>query len=121
MSPDHARIYFIEDDQDSREVNEEFLEMAGHKVIETAASRQEALAKIPHLKKLGVNVAIVDGNLTERDESGRDGEAIAKAIHEQSPGVIVIGHALEKPIANANYNSTKHEGAMHLAELVTKV
>ena len=121
MAPENAQIYYVEDDQDSREITEEFLEMAGHKIVETASSRQEALDKIPHLKEMGVDVAIVDGNLTETDASGRDGEAIAKAIREQQPDIIVIGHALEKPIANANYNSTKYEGSMHLAELVTKV
>jgi CheY-like chemotaxis protein len=33
MSPEAARVFFVEDDRDSREVTTEFLEIAGHSVI----------------------------------------------------------------------------------------
>ena len=120
MSPEKAKVFFVEDDADSRDVSAEFLQMAGHTVVETASSLPEALTKIPKLGKKGVNVAIVDGNLSEGDSSVRDGETVAGQIKAQHPNIIVIGHALEKPINVADINCTKMQGSSKLAEVVTK-
>jgi CheY-like chemotaxis protein len=119
MSPEKAVVFFVEDDDDSREVSTEFLEMSGHHVVDTARSLEEALTKIPNLDKKGVNVALVDGNLSEWDTSGRDGERVAKEIKNQHPNIVVIGHALSEPIAAADVNCTKFEGSSKLAETVT--
>ncbi|MDP1710088.1 MAG: response regulator, partial [bacterium] len=119
--PLEARVFYVDDDLDSLSTCTEFLEMKGHRVIETASTLNEALKKIPDLKKKGVNVAILDGNLTERDESGRDGERIAQEIKKQYPEIKVIGHAFEKAIPSADVNCTKMEGGMKLAETVTNI
>lgn len=117
--PKEAKIFYIEDDNDSREAVTEFLEAAGHSVLEVAVDLPDALEKIPHLRKLGTNVAIVDGNLTENDESGMDGKRVAKEIKIQHPDITVVGHALRKPIQAADINCPKIEGASKLAEVVT--
>lgn len=119
MAPENASIFYVEDDEDSFAVTNEFLEMSGHRVIVKATSFEEALEKIPTLTKKGVNVAIVDGNLSFGDESGRDGERVALEIKKHNKNIIVIGHALKKPINNADINSTKHEGSMSLSKVVT--
>lgn len=118
MSPDRARVFFVEDNNDSRETSTEFLEMSGHIVVETASSLNEALKKIPNLNAKGVNVAIVDGNLSFGDESGRDGELVAREIKAKQPNIVVIGHALKKPISTADINCPKIEGSSKLAEVV---
>ena len=119
MAPEKASIFYVEDDEDSFAVTNEFLEMSGHHVTVKATSLKDALAKIPMLTENGVNVAIVDGNLSFGDESGQDGERVALEIKKHNKSITVIGHALSKPINNADVNSTKHEGSMSLAEVVT--
>ena len=121
MAPDRAKVFFVEDDADSREIATEFLQMKGHSVVETASSLNDALSKIPKLNKKGVNVAVVDGNLSEGDESGRDGERVSREIKAQHPNIAVIGHALNKPISAADVNCTKYEGSSKLAETVSKI
>ena len=120
MSPDNAKVFFVEDDDDSREVSTEFLEMKGHRVVEKASSLREAISKIPFLNRKGVNVAIVDGNLSFGDESGRDGETVSREIKAKHPNIVVIGHALSKPISTADINCTKQEGSSKLANVVTE-
>jgi hypothetical protein len=79
------------------------------------------LAKIPELGKKGINVAVVDGNLTEWEDDGIDGETIAKEIKAKHPNIVVIGHALEKHIKAADINCTKYEGSSKLADVITSV
>lgn len=119
MAPENSNIFYVEDDEDSFAVTNEFLEMDGHKVTERATSLSEALLKIPTLTKKGINVAIVDGNLSFGDESGRDGESVALEIKKHNKKIVVIGHALEKPLKNADINCTKLKGSSALVEVVT--
>lgn len=121
MTPEKARVFYVEDDDDSRATGIEFLEMGGHKVVEQATSLDEALGKIPGLGKKKVNVAVVDGNLSQMDDSGRDGERVAKEIKSQHPEIKVVGHALKRPLQNADANSTKYDGGSKLIETVTKI
>lgn len=120
MSPEAAKIFWVEDDKDFVEVRSEFCRRAGHKVVLTASSREEVTEKIPLMKEVGVQVAIVDGNLSQGDESGWDGEAVAKEIKTASPEVVVIGNSLRKPIANADVNCPKVEGAAKLVQVITQ-
>lgn len=120
MSPLEARVFIVEDDPDSSALAQQFLTRNGHTVVDTASSLPEALAKIPGLGEQGIDVAIVDGNLSDEDTSGQDGETVAKAIKNQHPGITVIGHSASKPIRAAHLNCTKLEGGFKLAEAVTK-
>jgi CheY-like chemotaxis protein len=120
MSPDKAKVFLVEDDNASRDVCSEFLRMGGHTVVENASTLQSALRKIPGLREKGVNVAVVDGNLSEGDESGRDGEMVTRQIKAQHPDIKVIGHALRKPIGSADINCPKIEGSAKLTEVVRK-
>lgn len=121
MSPERANVFLIENDENSRENAVTFLEMAGHRVVETASTLDEALNKIPSLTNKGVDVAIVDGNLSFGDESGKNGEVIAREIKAAHPEIVVIGHALRKPISTADVNCPKIEGGSKLAETVTAI
>lgn len=118
MSPESARIFWVEDDDDYRRTRTEFLEREGHIVVEVASSFDEAVEKIPSLQEKGINVAIVDGNLDPGENSGREGETIAKKIKSEHPSITVIGNSFEKPIGGVDINCPKVEG---IKELVSKV
>jgi CheY-like chemotaxis protein len=121
MTPVEANVFFVEDNEDSLNTSREFLEQVGHHIVETALSRTEALQKIPGLRAKGVNVAIVDGNLSDDDVSGNDGQEITAEIKKIHNGEIkVIGHSFSDPIPNADFNSTKAAGAKALIDAVTK-
>ncbi len=118
MSPEKAQVFYVDDDDDSREAFSEYLVDSGHIVVETAGSLAEALSKIPDLGKKGVNVAIVDGNLREGDISGSDGETVAQQIRAQHPNITIIGHSSRESIGAADINCPKIEGAAKLAKVV---
>lgn len=120
MAPENAQIFLVEDNAKVVKTLTEYLENAGHEVVETATSLQEALSKIPTLSQKGVNVAILDGNLTEGEESGQEGEIVAEAIKAQLPYVIVIGSTGEIPISAAHINCPKPMGASKLTQTVTQ-
>jgi CheY-like chemotaxis protein len=122
MSPKEAKVFYVEDDEDSREIGIEFLQGAGHRVVEQASSLGEALGKVAGLGKKGVNVAVVDGNLHGGDRMGNnDGERVTKEIKGQHPGIKVVGHALDRAVGGADVNSTKYDGGAKLVETVTKI
>jgi len=116
--PPEAKIFYVEDDNSSRKVITEYLNDDGHTVVEIATNLEDALDKIPDLKIRGVNVAIVDGNLSRYSQDGSDGKLVIQEIKKQHPDIIVIGHSLEKPLFGADYNSTKLEGADNLVQIV---
>jgi DNA-binding NtrC family response regulator len=120
MSPEKAKIFFVEDDVDSREDCAEYLKSAGHTIVETATTIEEAMNKIPTLDQKGINIAIVDGNLSKDSYDGSEGEFIAEEIKKQHPNIVVIGHSLKKPLNNADVNSIKMENNEKLVEVVTK-
>ena len=90
MSPVEARVFVAEDERYLRDYLIKKIEEAGHYVVATAATRQEALATIPKFRELGVQVASLDGNLGEFN-MGADGQAIQAAIRQQTPEVKTIG------------------------------
>lgn len=108
MSPENARLFIVEDDPDSREGLAEYLERSGHKVVVIATDMKKATEVIPTLLKEKVQVALVDGNLGE-GASNTDGQVIAEAIHEQAPGIAVIGIPTFGEITGADFNCNKGE------------
>lgn len=61
----------------------------------------------------------MDGNLTKMDDSGADGEIVARTIKKQYPDMIVIGHST-RPIKSADINCPKNESIFKFVETVTK-
>jgi DNA-binding NtrC family response regulator len=120
MCPEKARIFLVEDDPDELEEPAKILEPFGHTIVLTATTLDSALEQIPNLQKSEINVAIIDGNLTDGVENGKDGEAIANAIHDSWPTITVIGHSLNKNIRNADYNCPKCDGPEQLLDTITK-
>jgi len=120
MSPEKAKIFLVDDDDDIIRNCSMFLEKNGHNVVEVAGSLQEALLKIPTLAGLKINVAVVDGNLSGHDASGDDGEIITEKIKSQNPNIKVIGHSLDTDVRGADVNCRKVEGLKNLSKTVTR-
>lgn len=91
MCPENAKVFVVEDLADWQEGIKGTLETGGHSVVDSARTLKEALDKIPLLEGQGVQVAIIDGNLTEGDTSGRDGQTVLEAIRTHAPSVKTIG------------------------------
>lgn len=120
--PVEANIFYIDDDLSSMDVGIKLLERkGGHHVVEKANTRAEVLEKIPSLMDKKVDIVVLDGNLTKGDESGRDGEFLAKVIKRSCPNIVVVGHALRQSIQNADINSTKKEGLDNLISIITNL
>lgn len=93
MCPAEARVAVFEDISDQRRIMTRNLTALGHTVVAEASNMQEAKDLIPQLDDLGIQVAIVDGNLGTwtKETAGRDGSEIAKGIKESNPNITVIG------------------------------
>lgn len=108
MCPENARVFVVEDLDDWQQGIKETLETGGHSVVGSAQALEEALEKIPLLEGQGVQVAIIDGNLTEGDTSGSDGQTILEAIHAHAPNVKTIGlSSLPIPGVDVNVGKTR--------------
>lgn len=119
MSPEKAKVFIIEDNEGWQSIIGDSLEMEGHQVVLRARTKEEALAGVEKLEKLGVNVVTLDGNLNEGDISGADGQIIMSAIRTQTPDVKIIG------LAGGNVRGTdidlRKSNAVDLCEIVSKL
>lgn len=89
--PEKARVFYAEDDPFFQEAIKQRLDEAGHEVVLQAQTLAEALNSIEQFKDLGIQVAIIDGNLSADDSSGYDGHLLATRIKELTPQVKTIG------------------------------
>lgn len=109
MSPERAKVFIAEDQEDWRNWVKKSLEKSGHEIAIVASSPEEALEAVNQLADLGVQVAIVDGNLRRNEVSGEDGKAIIEAIRNRAPDVKVIGFSgLEVKGADVNFSKASH-------------
>ncbi len=91
MSPEKARVFVVEDEKRWKDLIKDVLTDAGHSVVLTAQTREQALAAVPQLRGLGVQVAIIDGNLSPYNDDGADGKALLAAMRAQAPEVKTVG------------------------------
>jgi DNA-binding NtrC family response regulator len=47
MAPIEAKVFFVDDERSHHELGRVYLEQAGHQIVETARTVEEAMAKIP--------------------------------------------------------------------------
>ena len=89
--PEKARVFVAEDNKDWQEYIEKILNRAGHSVVARATTVEEGLKIIEQFGELQVQVATIDGNLSEDDISGYDGRALVEAIGRHAPNVKTVG------------------------------
>lgn len=118
MSPEKARVFVVEDSETWQEIIRIKSEEAGHKVVLSASTLEQALEKVKKLKKLKVQVATIDGNLTN-DISGADGQAVLAAIKTHAPEVKTIGMAVFN-VEGVNINLGKSD-VSKLGEVIKKL
>lgn len=119
MCPKEAKVFLVEDQERYRDLAHSYLEEAGHKVVAETKTLKEALELIPSLKEKGVNVAVVDGNLSPNDVSGKDGLVIARQIIEEAPEIKIIAYSLSCKAHGDVFVSKKE--SEKLGEEVTKL
>jgi len=117
---DAARIIIIEDDASLREDCRANLEIRNHVIVGEAGSLAAAHSLINRLDTSEVDIAIVDGNLSELTNTGDDGAELAEAIHIKLPGVTVIGWSMAGSVRGADLNAPKHN-AWALDAMVTEL
>ncbi len=88
--PKEAKIYLTEDDTNLREATRRELEFEGHRVVHEAHDLETALDGVKTASDLGVNVAVLDGNLTRGDVSCSDGMMIASALRARIPQIKIV-------------------------------
>ena len=90
---EHARIFYLEDDPDSKRLLQGQLIKACHEVVLESETFEEALQKISRIEEIGVNVVILDGNLGPWSRDCRDGILINAEIKKHHPTLTVIANS----------------------------
>ncbi|MDO8620867.1 MAG: response regulator [Candidatus Levybacteria bacterium] len=91
MSPERAKVFVAEDNEFWQKIIKRSLADKGHEVVLSATNLEDALAATSKLVKLGVQVAIIDGNLNDYEANGHDGQIVLAAIRKAAPQVKTIG------------------------------
>ncbi|MEK7503739.1 MAG: response regulator [Patescibacteria group bacterium] len=115
--PEKAKIFFAEDDDLVRKLVRRVCLASGHTIELEATTLEDALEKIKLAKEMGVNVAVLDGNLTKGERLKDDGEIIAQALEKEIPDIIIVSHSaiLRKW---GKKNLTKPEDTMKLGSTI---
>ena len=91
MSPENARVFLVEDSETETMEAHWFLEeQGGHTIVLEASSLEEALDMAPLLPEEGINVAVIDANLSPGERDGADGKKVVAAIREQAQSVKIV-------------------------------
>lgn len=120
MSPKETKVFVAEDEPEWREYYKRFLERAGHEIVLVAATLPDALRQVGCLEGKGVQVAIVDGNLSAGGWSGEDGRRVVEAIKEGAPGVKTVGMSGAGEVTGVDVNLGK-SNIRKLGETVTNL
>ncbi len=91
MSPEKAKVFVAEDDETWQKFIKIYLEEAGHSVVATARTIEEAMEIIEKLEEMGIDVAVLDGNLNEDEYKGFDGMAMLRKIRDTAKNVKTVG------------------------------
>ena len=124
MSPENANVFLAEDYPQLREIAKELIEDASHTVVIEVGSLEEALKNIDigRAKEKGVNVAVVDGNLSENDISGSDGRQIAEALRKEIPDITVISFSGQnQDYGDVHVDKNDYEQTSKLGEIITRL
>ena len=121
--PPEAKVFIAEDNLVWRSFFADALSDGGHQVVATASSMDEVNKIIPQLGELGVQVALVDGNLTPEAFNGSEGRKIVSTLRQIYPDISVVGVSMNpNGVDGANLNLTKRsikENPENLNKVIT--
>ena len=106
MSPEKARVFAVENDDEDFRILESVLQIAGHTIVVRARSVEEVSNVIDKLVRLDIQIATIDGNLSPEGGTGEDGEVIVKSIQERTPQIKTVGMG-SNDVKGADVNVTK--------------
>lgn len=89
----------------------------GHEVMLEAGSFEEALENVKKAKELGVNIAILDGDL---GTGYQDGQKIAELLKKEMPGIKIISFS-GLPADWGDVNPDKEVGPKRLLEIIAEL
>ncbi len=87
------KVFLAEDTDSIRLYAKNFLEKWGFEVPLMASSLSEAYEAVPNLPKLGIRIALIDGNLSKGMIGSVEGILLANKIREIDQAIKIIGYA----------------------------
>lgn len=118
--PEKAKVFVAEDDSIWRRTIKRRLSEESHEVVLEAETLAQALKSIEQFKELGVQVAVIDGNLNPYDSSGSDGAELAIAIKRLAPEVKMVGMSGATDVFGVDINLGK-AGIRELGRTITNL
>jgi len=91
MSPQNARLFIAEDNPDWQEMYYDFFENSGHTIVQLATNMSEAEEALPKLAEMGIQVAIIDGDISPFGHEGNEGKYLVREIKRLFPEIKTIG------------------------------
>ena len=123
--PPEVNVAIIDGNAAWRFGHSESLSAQGHEVKAVASDISEAQKLIPQLGELGVQVVLIDNNLSYWQGDKSEAEALTKAIKAASPDITVVGvttDGVEIPGTDANLSKKElAQGTVDLGEFVTNL
>ncbi len=112
-------IAHFEDDPMTLSDVDIYFRMIGITVEAVATTAADAVSLIPLLEKMGVHIAVIDGNLSRGNDSGNDGAAIAQSIKTKAPSIKTVGFTTSRDgIRGVDVNVRKIDGIPALAAAI---
>lgn len=96
MSPENANVFLVDDEASWTRTARKSLIEAGHKVPLEATDVNSAYNLIARAQELGINVAVLDGNLTGMDFNCNEARRIADALKAQIPEIKIVALGSER-------------------------
>lgn len=116
--PEAARIFLVDDDDDSREITKLFLTKHGHKIVRETNTLEKALIAVKFAIRERINVAVLDRFLTPNTTED-EGKIIDQALRERMPDIKTVCYS-SVPAYWANARVTRGE-LDELCQIVTKL
>lgn len=115
--PKNARIFLAEDNNIVRREEKKLLAEHGHAVIIEATTLQEALSRIELAKEKKVNVAVLDGSLSNKEPRQADGKIIAEALRQAISDIKIVSCSFF--LQNWGDENLEKEDAVELGNVIT--
>ncbi|HEY5601342.1 MAG TPA: response regulator [Patescibacteria group bacterium] len=122
MAPENANVFLAEDDNSWRRIAHQALERDSHQVLVEVSTFEDALEAITKAKEIGINVAIVDGNLTNEDASGTDGRLIANSLRKEIPEIKIVSFSGQpQNYGDVHVSKGDVDNVLNLGKIVTQL